>query len=98
MASPPTPKTANKLSDGLARALPHLQLDEQGRSALAGAKDAIEALDRLERAELLVEATRLIAHALPAREAVWWACACSRHTATSGSDHAAEAKVREAAE
>jgi uncharacterized protein DUF6931 len=78
--------------------LPHLQLDEQGRSALAGAKDAIEALDRLERAELLIEATRLIAHALPAREAIWWACACSRYTAASGSDPAAEAKMREAAE
>lgn len=98
MASPPTPKTANKLSDDLARVLPHLQLDEQGRSALAGAKGAIEALDRLERAELLIEATRLIAHALPAREAVWWACACSHHTAASGTDPAAEAKVREAAE
>jgi hypothetical protein len=98
MASPPTPKTANKLSDDLQRVLPHLQLDEQGRSALAGAKGAIEALGQLERAELLIEATRLVAHALPAREAVWWACACSRHTAASGSDPAAEAKMREAAE
>src|SRR4029453_2710711 len=98
MASPPTPKTANKLSDDLARVLPHLQLDDQGRSALVGAKDPIEALDRLEQAGLLGEATRLIAHALPAREAVWWACACSRHTAASGTDPSVEAKVREAAE
>jgi hypothetical protein len=98
MASPPTTTGKNKLGDDLARVLPHLQLDEQGRSALAGAKDSIEALDRLERAGLLVEATRLIAHALPAREAVWWACACSRHTAASGADPAVEAKLREAAE
>ncbi|MBY0320799.1 MAG: hypothetical protein K2X72_18890 [Reyranella sp.] len=97
MASPTT-KTANKLGDDLARVLPHLQLDEEGRSALAGCKSAVEALDRLEQAGLLVEATRLIAHALPAREAVWWACACSRHTAASGSDPSLEAKVREAAE
>lgn len=94
----PTTKTANKLGDDLARVLPHLQLDDQGRSALAGCRNAIEALERLERAGLLVEATRLIAHALPAREAVWWACACSRHTAASGNDPSAEAKVREAAE
>jgi hypothetical protein len=98
MASPPTPKTVNKLSDDLGRVLPHLQLDDQGRSALAGARDTLGALDRLEQAGLLVEATRLIAHALPAREAVWWACACSRHTAASGTDPSAEAKVREAAE
>ena len=78
--------------------LPHLQLDEQGRSALAGCQDSIEALDRLERAGLLIEATRLIAHALPAREAVWWACACSRLSAASGTHLAAEAEVREAAE
>lgn len=97
MASPTT-KTANKLGDNLASVLPHLQLDEEGRSALAGCKSAVEALDRLEQAGLLVEATRLIAHALPAREAVWWACACSRHTAASGSDPSLEAKVREAAE
>jgi hypothetical protein len=99
MASPTTTtKPANKLSSDLARMLPHLQLDEQGRSALAGCQDAIEALDRLERAGLLIEATRLIAHALPPREAVWWACACSRHTAASGTHLAAEAEVREAAE
>lgn len=98
MASPPTPKTVNKLSDDLGRVLPHLQLDDQGRSALAAAGDSLGALDRLEQAGLLVEATRLIAHALPAREAVWWACACSRHTAASGTDPSAEAKVREAAE
>jgi hypothetical protein len=98
MAAPPTAKPANKLSNDLARVLPHLQLDEHGRSALAGCQGSIEALDRFEKAGLLIEATRLIAHALPAREAVWWACACSRHTATSGTNPAAEAQVREAAE
>lgn len=97
MASPTT-KTANKLGDDLAQVMPHLQLDEHGRSALAGCKNAVEALDRLEQAGLLVEATRLVAHALPAREAVWWACACSRHTAASGNDPEQEAKVRSAAE
>jgi len=88
----------NKLGDDLGRALPHLQLDDQGRSALAGCKSAAEALERLEKDGLLIEATRLIAHALPPREAVWWACACSRHTAGSGADPSVEAKVREAAE
>ena len=98
MASPTTAKPATKFSRDLARVLPHLQLYDQGRSALAGCQDSIEALDRLERAGLLIEATRLIAHALPAREAVWWACACSRHTAGAGTNLSAEAQVREAAE
>ena len=98
MADPPTSKTANKLSNDLGRVMPHLQLDDHGRSTLAGCQGSIEALDRLEKAGLLIEATRLIAHALPAREAVWWACACSRHTATSGANQTAEAQVRESAE
>src|SRR5262249_48413325 len=58
----------------------------------------VEALDRLEEAGLLIEAAKLVAHALPAREAVWWACACSRHTAPSGAHPATEAAIRTAAE
>jgi hypothetical protein len=98
MAALPTAKPANKLNNDLGRVLPHLQLDDHGRSALAGCQESIEALDRLEKAGLLIEATRLIAHALPSREAVWWACACSRHTAASGTNLTAETQVREAAE
>jgi hypothetical protein len=98
MADPPTAKPANKLSNDLGRLLPHLQLDDHGRATLAGCLGSIEALDRLEKAGFLIEATRLIAHALPSREAVWWACACSRHTAAAGANLAAEAQVREAAE
>ena len=98
MASPTTAKPVSKLSDDFARMLPHLQLDEDGRSALVGCQGSTDALARLERAGFLIEATRLIAHALPAREAVWWACACSRHTAASGADPSVETQVRAAAE
>src|SRR5512143_4369252 len=99
MPSPPrtTGKTASKISGDFAHLLPHLQLDEQGKASLDGCHDAIEALARLEQAGLLIEATRLVAHALPAREAVWWACACSRHTAACGTDPATESKARDAA-
>jgi hypothetical protein len=97
--SPQTPgKTASKLSGDLARVLPHLQLDASATAALGDCRRSAEALDRLEQAGLLIEATRLIAHALPAREAVWWACACSHHTAASGANPAAETSVRQAAE
>ena len=98
MATPTNDKAASKIRSELARVLPHLQLDGEGKAALSGCDNALEALERLEKAGLLMEATRLIAHALPAREAVWWACACSRHTAASGTNPAAETQVREAAE
>jgi hypothetical protein len=42
-----------------------------------------DALQRLEDGGFLVEAARLVAHALPKREAVWWACMCALHTAPS---------------
>jgi hypothetical protein len=50
-------------------------------AALAGATCAAEAIERLAGAGFLPEAAKLAAHALPKREAVWWACMCARHTA-----------------
>jgi hypothetical protein len=89
---------SNKLAGELTVLIPHLQLDAQGIAAVDGCPSAIEALDRLEQGSMLIEATRLMAHALPAREKVWWACMCSRHTAASGMDLVAEAALRDAAE
>ena len=97
MATAPQ-RAATKLAGELTMFIPHLQLDAQGNAALDGCASTIEALDRLEQAALLIEATRLMAHALPAREKVWWACMCSRHTASSGGDPVTEAALREAAE
>jgi hypothetical protein len=88
----------NKLSGELSRVLPHLQLDAQAAAALDGCDSSFAALDRLEQAGFLIEATRLVAHALPPREAVWWACACSRHTAASGTNPAVDTTLRDAAE
>jgi hypothetical protein len=45
----------------------------------------------------LVEATRVFAHALPKREAVWWACMCALHTAPETLP-GADRKAREMAE
>jgi hypothetical protein len=100
MSAPTTPAKppANKLSADLTGVLPHLQLDGEASAKLGDCRQSAEALDRLEEAGLLIEATRLVAHALPPREAVWWACACSRHTAGSGANPEAEAAIRAAAE
>lgn len=40
----------------------------------------VEAIEALTRGGLLIEAARMMAHAMPRREAVWWACMCARHT------------------
>jgi hypothetical protein len=48
-----------------------------------GSATVVEAIDLLSRNGHLVEATRVMAHAMPRREAVWWACMCARHTQPS---------------
>jgi hypothetical protein len=63
-----------------------------------GAADAADALRRLREAALLVGAMRLLAHALPPREAVWWACMCADHTAPADlpeADRAARAAAEQ---
>jgi hypothetical protein len=97
--------TLYKLQAPLAPLLPRLELDDAGEGALAEVPTAAEALARLEAAGRMSDALRLVAHALPKREAVWWACVCAR--AVSVPDlppvdvaalEAAEAWVRNAGE
>lgn len=59
---------------------PHLDLPEEAAAAYDASKDATEALAALETGGFLLPAVRLLAHALPRREAVWWGCMCARHT------------------
>jgi hypothetical protein len=49
-----------------------------------------EFLDQLIAQRQFQDATRFLAHALPKREAVWWACVCARQ-ATLGGDSATAA-------
>jgi hypothetical protein len=81
----------------LAVVTPHLALDADSAGVVARCTEVAEALEQLEAAGFLVEATRLFAHALPKREAVWWACMCVAHTAPDDLPDAARA-AREAAE
>lgn len=66
-----------KLAVPLAPLVPRLELPAQAVQALAGVQTADHALTQLEAAGLATEAVRLAAHALPKREAVWWACMCA---------------------
>ena len=65
----------------MAALAPQLALPAAAAAAVQGCANVGEALERLLAGDFLVEATRLVAHALPKREAVWWACMCATHTA-----------------
>lgn len=86
-------RARTKLSDDLAALLPKVGLAPEAMAHVAGLPGTQAAADALAAAGLLVEATRLIAHALPRREAVWWACMCARSTLAAATltpdDHAA---------
>lgn len=74
-------QTLTKLAGkGLAPLQPLLKLPEEAAAAVEGCQLASEAMDRLEAGGFLMEAARLLAHALPRREAVWWTCMCAGHT------------------
>jgi hypothetical protein len=65
----------------LATVLKRLTLSAEARAAIAGLSSAGAAVEQLAAAGYVAEATQLAAHALPRREAVWWACQCAAHTA-----------------
>lgn len=76
--------TLPKLAVPLPPLLPRLELDAEGAALLDGAADAAEGVARLAAARRMPEAVRLVAHALPKREAVWWACMCARSVPDPG--------------
>ncbi|MBC7938943.1 MAG: hypothetical protein H7Z19_04130 [Chitinophagaceae bacterium] len=94
-----------KLAAPLAPLLPRLELEAGPAAALAGAQTAAEGIERLEAAGFRNDALRLAAHALPKREAVWWACMCAAAVpdpklspADAAAGAAAEAWVRKSAD
>jgi hypothetical protein len=81
----------------LAEVLARCELPEEAKQVVAGIADVPGVIAALAARKLLVEAARVFAHALPRREAVWWACMCAAHTAPA--DLAApDAQARETAE
>jgi len=66
-----------KLEAPLAALLPRLNLEAGAAAVLVGAQTAADGIERLETQGFRSEAVRLAAHALPKREAVWWACMCA---------------------
>lgn len=60
-----------------------LRLPPEHQALVEEIGDPERLLWRLRQLGLLSEAVRMLAYALPEREAVWWSCMCVRHTAPS---------------
>ncbi|MDB5374009.1 MAG: hypothetical protein JWP04_2651 [Belnapia sp.] len=88
----------SKLGVALAPLVPRLELDAECAVLLEGAASAEEAIARLEAAGKMIEACRVVAHSLPKREAVWWACMCARGAPPDPVQTAADLAALEAAE
>jgi hypothetical protein len=75
--------SANKLDTvALQTILPRLEFSNDAAACVGECGQPSEVVKRLMRAELLIEAARVCAHALPPRERVWWAARCVQATAS----------------
>ena len=91
-------QTSSKIAGReLAALRPVVALPAAAAAAVNDCRLVTEALDVLEAGGFLMEASRLLAYALPKREAVWWACMCAAHTAPPDLPEA-DRLAREAAE
>ena len=79
MSAPPAPLSKLEQAD-LAVVRQRAELAGPSHELIARCTGATEAIGTLQSAGQLVDAARLMAHAMPRREAVWWACMCARHT------------------
>lgn len=90
--------THNKLSGAsLPVVLQRAALQEAALERVVGLNTVEAVVSALAQAGFGIEATRVLAHALPKREAVWWACMCATHTAPPDLVET-DRKVRELAE
>src|SRR5438132_849258 len=70
-----TAKTAGELCK-------QFPLSDEGKKVVRDNMTPAQALDALMAGKHYVDALRLLAHGLPKREAVWWACQCARQVTT----------------
>ena len=71
--------TLNKISTKrVSEVLTHAGLEADGQSLLRPDWLAEQGIETLRTSGRILDALRLLAHRLPKREAVWWACTCCR--------------------
>jgi hypothetical protein len=69
------------MADSVAEIGKHVPLGEEAKSLLRDGLTWATLLDLLIAGRLYADAIRFLSHALPKREAVWWACRCARQEA-----------------
>ncbi len=74
----------------------HFELEEAAQPLLTATATPQQFLDALIEAGHQRDAVQFLAHALPAREAVWWACVCARSITTADSPPPAVASLQAA--
>jgi hypothetical protein len=89
-AQSPYVKLADKRPEELAD---RLKFDDQARALLAPDLSVDAYVERLNGAGLYTKAVAVLAHALPKREAVWWACTAVRKAAPPPPDSPAAAAL-----
>jgi hypothetical protein len=93
MASGPLSKISMKsASDVCAR----FELGEEARPLLRPGLTPAQYLDLLMDKQHYQDAARFLAHGLPKREAVWWACACAKTAAGANTARAVSAAIKAA--
>lgn len=73
-------------------------LSDEAQAAVGASDTVRKSVPTLALAGQFPEAARLLAHALPGREVVWWACVCGRLVAAPGSSDTPPGRALEAAE
>jgi hypothetical protein len=79
-----------------AAAAPDAPLSDEARALLSGDPPPGRFLDELKARGLFTDALRFLAHALPKREAFWWACLCARQTLGASESETTAAALRAA--
>ncbi len=78
--------TFSKVTQALAAPIAQpLELSEEALQLLNSQMIPADYLTLLMEKTLFVDAIKFLAHVLPKREAVWWACLCARNTLTDDS-------------
>lgn len=94
MSAEPTQRTPTKFQPvELPVLLARAALSPEAAAAVDGRASIADAVAALDAAGFRLEAACLLAHALNRREAVWWACMCTRHTAPADLAEADRAAV-----
>lgn len=76
-----------------AELLKHFELSEEARPYADRAATPAQFIDQMIERRCFNDAVKFLAHGLPRREAVWWACLAARHALPAETDAIHEAAV-----